>query len=519
MRETNYTRQIIDDYCVLDTETTGLSAYYDEIIEIGIIRVRNNQIVDKYSQLIHPEYEINEFITLLTGITNEMVTGMPSISEVKAEVLSFLGDDIIVGHNTSFDIRFLNEGFQETIGNAYIDTMQFARKVYPELSHHRLSDLADYLNISNNSHRAMADCITTKELYDAIKNTMSVKKLGIEDLWVTSRYHAGKKIDISKITPKEVIEDEDGFFYGRHVAFTGKLDRMVRRDAMQLVVNLGGILDTGVTKNTNYLILGNNDYNASLHGEKSSKHKKAERYKLDGYDIDIIDELTFYDLLNAYTQSNNSKTEREKNTKVTASKNAETADWKEAVRNMLMELTGEYELPNNSLYLSDNYGQSGKTPQDIISHSVCIWEPDYPPMSHEIPAQNKLVATIALSKVVSRPDDLVMNIRETQLRDLWDYIPDDAEVLNRTKSDQNTGMLRIRIDKYSPNLIGFIRRNTIYCIERYESKATKFGCCSKYEMCSDAKKCIHINKLYSKACMYRKNLEQGKIFYGKNRNN
>ena len=64
MRETNYTRQIIDDYCVLDTETTGLSAYYDEIIEIGIIRVRNNHIVDKYSQLIKPEYEINEFITL-----------------------------------------------------------------------------------------------------------------------------------------------------------------------------------------------------------------------------------------------------------------------------------------------------------------------------------------------------------------------------------------------------------------------------------------------------------------------
>ncbi len=56
MGSTNYTKQIIDDYCVLDTETTGLSAYYDEIIEIGILRVRGNRIVDQYSQLIQPEY-------------------------------------------------------------------------------------------------------------------------------------------------------------------------------------------------------------------------------------------------------------------------------------------------------------------------------------------------------------------------------------------------------------------------------------------------------------------------------
>lgn len=73
---------------------------------------------------------------------------------------------------------------------------------------------------------------------------------------------------------------------------------MIRRDAMQLVVNLGGVLDKNVTKQTNYLILGNNDYNAILKGEKSSKQKKVERLKLEGQDIEIIDELTFYDLLN-----------------------------------------------------------------------------------------------------------------------------------------------------------------------------------------------------------------------------
>ena len=66
---------------------------------------------------------------------------------------------------------------------------------------------------------------------------------------------------------------------------------------MQIVVNLGGKLDKSVTKKTNYLILGDNDYNAILHGEKSSKHKKAEQLKLEGNDIEIIDERTFYDIL------------------------------------------------------------------------------------------------------------------------------------------------------------------------------------------------------------------------------
>ena len=81
------------------------------------------------------------------------------------------------------------------------------------------------------------------------------------------------------------------------MVFTGKLEKMLRKDAMQLVVNLGGILDNSVNKQTNYLILGDNDYNAILKGEKSSKHKKAEKLKLEGQDIEIIDERTFYDLL------------------------------------------------------------------------------------------------------------------------------------------------------------------------------------------------------------------------------
>ncbi len=296
MTNKNYTKQIINDYCVIDIETTGLSSYYDEIIEVGILKIRDNKIVDRYSQLIKPKDEIDSFITSLTGITNAMVKDMPSIDYVKDDVISFIGDDIIIGHNTSFDIRFLNSGFNLELNNQYIDTMQFARKLFPELNHHRLSDLTSYLNLTNNEHRSISDCISTKELYDEIKNIMNLKGLEIKDLWVKSK-HANKGIDIKSIHPTEVEIDEENLFYKKHVVFTGKLEKMLRKDAMQIVVNLGGILDNNVKKSTNYLILGDNDYNPILKGEKSSKHKKAEKLKLEGQDIEIIDELTFYDLL------------------------------------------------------------------------------------------------------------------------------------------------------------------------------------------------------------------------------
>ena len=72
---------------------------------------------------------------------------------------------------------------------------------------------------------------------------------------------------------------------------------MLRKEAMQAVTNLGGICEDNVTKHTNYLILGNNDYCSTLRGGKSNKHKKAEQYKLAGQDIDIISEDVFYEIL------------------------------------------------------------------------------------------------------------------------------------------------------------------------------------------------------------------------------
>lgn len=292
-----YVRKIIDNYCVLDLETTGLSPNYDSIIEIGIIKVKENKIVDKYNSLINPGFLINEYITSITGITNEMLKGKPKIIDLKKEVLNFIGNDVLVGHNISFDVSFLQKGFNEELKNEYIDTLQFCRKLFKELSHHRLTDMSNYLEISRNEHRSMSDCLCTKELYDCIKEKMKNNGLEINDIFAKKNY-SSKNIDIHAIKPDNIEIDEDNFFYNKHCVFTGKLEKMIRKDAMQLVVNVGGILDNSVTKKTNYLILGNNDYCSSIKDGKSSKHKKAEKYKLEGQEIEIIDEDTFYNLFN-----------------------------------------------------------------------------------------------------------------------------------------------------------------------------------------------------------------------------
>lgn len=189
--------------------------------------------------------------------------------------------------------------------------------------------------------------------------------------------------------------------------------------------------------------------------------------------------------------------------------------WQQKIRDMLEDLIREYDLPPGSLYLSDNPGQAERTRNTIVSHSVCIWEPDYPPVPDERPGQNKIVATIIPSKAEKRPDDLDIYIREVQEGDLRACLPEDAQVLRQTKADRETGTVRVRMKKDSPGLAEYIRANTVCCIRGYVSKAARFACCSRFQKCSDAGRCLHVNQLYSKACMYRDHLEQGRIFYGK----
>ena len=91
--------------------------------------------------------------------------------------------------------------------------------------------------------------------------------------------------------------DETSPVYGKLFVFTGTPEKMTRRDAMQVVVDHGGQCGNGVTKNTNFLVLGNLDYSNNIKGGKSAKLKKAEQMKLAGADIEILSENAFYDMI------------------------------------------------------------------------------------------------------------------------------------------------------------------------------------------------------------------------------
>lgn len=287
---------VCKDYVVLDIETTGLDTRYDEIIELAAMRIRAGKQQDVFQSLIKPRHEIDDFISELTGITNEMVENAPKIHDALPNFLEFIGNDIVVGHNVHFDINFIYDNTLRTMdkpfSNDFIDTMRLARKVFPNMPNHKLTTLAKQLNLSATpTHRALNDCNTTLDLYCTILEQLQKDNVNIEELFK-------KKYTLaSSIVATKTDFDESHPLFGKHCVFTGALEKMLRNDAMQLVVDLGGNCSSNVNKKTNYLILGNHDYCSNIKDGKSNKIKKAEELILKGQDLEIISENVFYDLI------------------------------------------------------------------------------------------------------------------------------------------------------------------------------------------------------------------------------
>ena len=293
---------IPNNYVVFDIETTGLDPEFDEIIEIGAVKIKDGIKIDTFNSLRKPEYEIAEFITELTGITNEMVENAPSIDEVLPKFMDFINDYIIIGHNVNFDINFIYDNLEELnippITNDFVDTLRISRRLIPELKHHKLSDLANYFNIdTNGSHRALKDVEITSEVLNNLNKMIIEKYENIDNFKDACKPKSHSGIRASDITTNNTEFDEENMLYDKYVVITGTLGKMLRKEAMQVIADLGGHCQDGVNKDTNYLILGNNDYNPILRGKKSSKLLKAENLKLKGQDIEIISENVFYDII------------------------------------------------------------------------------------------------------------------------------------------------------------------------------------------------------------------------------
>ena len=286
-------------YTVIDIETTGLDPRFCDIIEIAAVKYSSGEKIDVFSSLIKPEEPIDEYVTALTGITNEMLKNAPDISEGIKNFYDFIGDDLLIGYNVNFDINFLYDSLKRChsliLSNSFVDVMRIARKVLPDLKNYKQSTVADRYGLSSSdAHRAARDCETCQEIFERLQADILAGGQSLDDFKVSSGRSALHAKDIS--TENTSFNTSHPLF-GKVCVFTGTLEKMSRKDAMQLVVDLGGSVGDNVTKKTNYLILGNNDFCQSIKDGKSNKQKKAEAMILKGQDIEILSENVFYDLV------------------------------------------------------------------------------------------------------------------------------------------------------------------------------------------------------------------------------
>ncbi|CAN5492756.1 hypothetical protein BH10ACI3_BH10ACI3_28040 [soil metagenome] len=173
-------------FVVFDLETTGAKAPPCRITEIGAYRVKNGEVTDEFQTLVNPEMPIPRFITELTGISDDMVAGAPVFADVAEDFLNFIGDSILVAHNSGFDMRFLNHEISRVFGdykmaNPCLCTVQLSRKLLPNILNHKLKTVAEHYSIDLvNHHRASADAYATAHIF--VNLLAKLEKKGINDL-------------------------------------------------------------------------------------------------------------------------------------------------------------------------------------------------------------------------------------------------------------------------------------------------------------------------------------------------
>lgn len=196
-----------DTYVVFDLETTGFSSIKDKIIEIGAVKVENGVITDKFSTFVNPKVPIPFEITNLTSITDDMVMEAPDIETILPQFLEFVGDAVLVAHNASFDVSFIEQNcrYQDiTPDFTSVDTVAMARILLPTLSKFKLNVVANALHISlENHHRAVDDAGATAEIF--VKFVEMLRARNIKTLTKLNQFGAQNKDAIRKLPSYHVI--------------------------------------------------------------------------------------------------------------------------------------------------------------------------------------------------------------------------------------------------------------------------------------------------------------------------
>lgn len=300
-------------FVVIDFETANEKR--SSACSIGYAIVEDNSIVETGHEFIKPEpFYFDSFNVSIHGIDYEDVENAKNIVDVWNSLKDKFKDKIFVAHNASFDMSVLRNGFasfeKEYPELKYVCSCKIAEKTIPNLINYKLTTLADKMNIEFNHHNAESDAMATALIMINILKDNEVSS--IEELLDKfgmiigeiksdsyNRFMPSKRVRtcLSKIEANEEI-NEDSDLFGKKVVFTGTLESMERKQAAQIVANCGGKTMTSISKTTNYLVVGVQDYRQFADGATmSSKMKKALELSEAGSGIQIITEDDFLKMI------------------------------------------------------------------------------------------------------------------------------------------------------------------------------------------------------------------------------
>lgn len=283
-------------YCVLDLETTGLSCRYDRIIEFGACIVENGLVISSLDILINPKIPVSDKIVELTGITNEMLEGKPTIQEAMPRILDYMKDAILVTHNADFDFSFLQETLKNIglpqLTNPVIDTLSLSRYLFPESKRHTLGTLCRNMDVvydEEEAHRADYDAKVLNDVWQPMIVALTKNNLNLT--------HA----DLGKLeSSTELLKH----IRPSHICVFAK-DKIGLKNLYQLVSlahvdYLAGVPKTPrreISSHREHLLIGSGCFNGEVFDTARTRNKETLKEVMKFYDYIEIQPLENYSWL------------------------------------------------------------------------------------------------------------------------------------------------------------------------------------------------------------------------------
>ncbi|MGN0145187.1 MAG: exonuclease domain-containing protein [Clostridium sp.] len=301
------------DFIAIDFETANEKR--NSPCSIGIVVVKNNEVVEKVHYLIRPkEMRFMPINIGIHGIRSGMVKNEPEFDEIWKKIRCYFNNNIVIAHNAAFDISVLRKTLElygiESPAFNYVCTMKLAKNFYQQIDNAKLNTVNRFLGYEFNHHDALADALACSNILLSISQELDkddIKEIcsytGVTIGYVDNKGYKpssskGRIIRKSTREPAEVQRNlfrnlKEDSFKNEVVVFTGRLSSMSREEAMKLVRMAGGTNGSSVTKKTTMLVTNAKDIDNLKRDEMSTKLRKAIDLKSKGQEINFISEEEF----------------------------------------------------------------------------------------------------------------------------------------------------------------------------------------------------------------------------------